>query len=362
MRTYLVTGGAGFIGSNYIHYMFKKYDNEIRIINVDALTYAGNLENLKDVEGRDNYTFVKANICDRDAINKIFEENDIDRVVHFAAESHVDRSIVNPEIFVETNVLGTATMLNAAKKAWELPDGSFKEGKKFLHVSTDEVYGSLPEDPNAYFYETTPYDPHSPYSASKASSDMLVKAYMDTYKFPANITNCSNNYGPFQFPEKLIPLMIHNALEGKALPVYGDGKNVRDWLYVEDHAKAIDMVQEKGKLFETYNIGGHNEKQNIEIVQTIIDVLRESLDDSDPRKEKLTYDLITYVEDRKGHDRRYAIAPDKIKAEIGWEPETMFKEGIRKTIKWFFAHEDWMEHVTSGDYQKYYDDMYSSKL
>ena len=362
MRTYLVTGGAGFIGSNYIHYMFKKYDNEIRIINVDALTYAGNLENLKDIEERDNYTFVKANICDREAITKIFEENDIDRVVHFAAESHVDRSIVNPEIFVETNVLGTATMLNAAKKAWELPDGSFKEGKKFLHVSTDEVYGSLPEDPNAYFYETTPYDPHSPYSASKASSDMLVKAYMDTYKFPANITNCSNNYGPYQFPEKLIPLMIHNALEGKDLPVYGDGKNVRDWLYVEDHAKAIDMVQEKGRLFETYNIGGHNEKQNIEIVQTIIDVLRESLDDSDPRKAKLTYDLIKYVEDRKGHDRRYAIAPDKIKAEIGWEPETMFREGIRKTIKWFFAHEDWMEHVTSDDYQKYYESMYSDKL
>ncbi|MCR5657469.1 MAG: dTDP-glucose 4,6-dehydratase [Butyrivibrio sp.] len=362
MRTYLVTGGAGFIGSNYIHYMFKKYDNEIRIINVDALTYAGNLENLKDIEERDNYTFVKANICDREAITKIFEENDIDRVVHFAAESHVDRSIVNPEIFVETNVLGTATMLNAAKKAWELPDGSFKEGKKFLHVSTDEVYGSLPEDPNAYFYETTPYDPHSPYSASKASSDMLVKAYMDTYKFPANITNCSNNYGPYQFPEKLIPLMIHNALEGKDLPVYGDGKNVRDWLYVEDHAKAIDMVQEKGRLFETYNIGGHNEKQNIEIVETIIDVLRESLDDSDPRKAKLTHDLIKYVEDRKGHDRRYAIAPDKIKAEIGWEPETMFREGIRKTIKWFFAHEDWMEHVTSGDYQKYYESMYSDKL
>ncbi|WP_029322987.1 dTDP-glucose 4,6-dehydratase [Butyrivibrio sp. AE3004] len=362
MKTYLVTGGAGFIGSNYIHYMFKKYDNEIRIINVDALTYAGNLENLTDVENRDNYTFVKANICDREAINKIFEENDIDRVVHFAAESHVDRSIVNPEIFVETNVLGTATMLNAAKKAWELPDGSFKEGKKFLHVSTDEVYGSLPEDPNAYFYETTPYDPHSPYSASKASSDMLVKAYMDTYKFPANITNCSNNYGPYQFPEKLIPLMIHNALEGKALPVYGDGKNVRDWLYVEDHAKAIDMVQEKGKLFETYNIGGHNEKQNIEIIETIIDVLRESLDDSDPRKAKITTDLITYVEDRKGHDRRYAIAPDKIKAEIGWEPETMFKEGIRKTIKWFFAHEDWMEHVTSGNYQKYYESMYGGKL
>ena len=233
MRTYLVTGGAGFIGSNYIHYMFRKYDNEIRIINVDKLTYAGNLENLKDIENRDNYTFVKADICDKDAISKIFEENDIDRVVHFAAESHVDRSIKNPEVFVQTNVLGTAVMLNCAKAAWELPDGSFKEGKKFLHVSTDEVYGTLDDDPNAYFYETTPYDPHSPYSASKASSDMLVKSYMDTYKFPANITNCSNNYGPYQFPEKLIPLIINNALQGKKLPVYGDGKNVRDWLYVD---------------------------------------------------------------------------------------------------------------------------------
>ena len=361
MRTYLVTGGAGFIGSNYIHYMFRKYDNEIRIINVDALTYAGNLENLADIENRDNYTFVKANICDREAIDKIFAENDIDRVVHFAAESHVDRSIVNPEIFVQTNVLGTATMLNAAKKAWELPDGSFKEGKKFLHVSTDEVYGSLPED-GGYFYETTPYAPHSPYSASKAGSDMLVRAYMDTYKFPANITNCSNNYGPYQFPEKLIPLTINNALAGKKLPIYGDGKNVRDWLYVEDHAKAIDMVQEKGKLFETYNIGGHNEKQNIEIVKTIIEVLREELSDDDPRKAHVTEDLITYVEDRKGHDRRYAIAPDKIKSEIGWEPETMFKEGIRKTIKWFFEHEEWMKNVTSGDYQKYYEGMYSKKL
>ena len=324
MRTYLVTGGAGFIGSNYIHYMFKKYDNEIRIINVDALTYAGNLENLKDVEKRENYTFVKANICDKDAISKIFAENDIDRV---------DRSIRNPEIFVQTNVLGTAVMLNCAKAAWELPDGSFKEGKKFLHVSTDEVYGSLPDDDNAFFYETTPYDPHSPYSASKASSDMLVKAYMDTYHFPANITNCSNNYGPFQFPEKLIPLIINNALHGKKLPVYGDGKNVRDWLYVEDHAKAIDMVQEQGRLFETYNVGGHNEKQNIEIIHIIIETLQEMLPDSDPRKAHINNDLITYVEDRKGHDRRYAIAPDKIKAEIGWYPETMFKEGIRKTMK-----------------------------
>ena len=253
MRTYLVTGGAGFIGSNYIHYMFQKYDNEIRIINVDALTYAGNLENLKGVESRENYTFVKADITDKDAIAKIFEENDIDRVVHFAAESHVDRSIRNPEVFVQTNVLGTAVMLNCAKAAWENEDGTFKEGKKFLHVSTDEVYGSLEND-GEYFYETTPYAPHSPYSASKASSDMLVRSYMDTYHFPANITNCSNNYGPYQFPEKLIPLIINNALQGKKLPVYGDGKNVRDWLYVEDHAKAIDMVQEQGRLLDRKSV------------------------------------------------------------------------------------------------------------
>ena len=358
MRTYLVTGGAGFIGSNYIHYMFRKYGDSIRIINVDALTYAGNPENLKEVEDRDNYIFIRADICDKEAISRIFEENDIDRVVHFAAESHVDRSIKNPEVFVQTNVLGTAVMLNCAREAWENPDGTYKEGKRFLHVSTDEVYGSLEED-GGYFYETTPYAPHSPYSASKASSDMLVKAYMDTYHFPANITNCSNNYGPYQFPEKLIPLIIHNALAGKKLPVYGDGKNVRDWLYVEDHAKAIDMVQEKGRLFETYNVGGHNEKQNIEIIKIIIETLREMLPESDPRKALVSEDLITYVEDRKGHDRRYAIAPDKIREEIGWEPETMFKEGIRRTIEWYFAHEEWMEHVTSGGYQKYYEEMYN---
>lgn len=361
MRTYLVTGGAGFIGSNYIHYMFRKYGDKIRIINVDALTYAGNLENLKDVEERSNYTFVKADICDKDAIAKIFADHDIDRVVNFAAESHVDRSIKNPEIFVKTNVLGTAVMLNCAKAAWELPDGSFKEGKRFLHVSTDEVYGSLPDDENAFFYETTPYAPHSPYSASKAGSDMLVKAYMDTYHFPANITNCSNNYGPYQFPEKLIPLIINNALHGKKLPVYGDGKNVRDWLYVEDHAKAIDMVQEKGRLFETYNIGGHNEKQNIEIIRIILECLQEMLPDTDPRKAHINEELITYVEDRKGHDRRYAIAPDKIKEEVGWYPETMFKDGIKLTIRWYFDHMDWMEHVTSGDYQTYYEDMYSGR-
>lgn len=360
MRTYLVTGGAGFIGSNFIHYMFGKYGNDIRIINVDALTYAGNPENLKEVQERDNYVFVRADICDKEAISRIFAEYDIDRVVHFAAESHVDRSIKNPEVFIRTNVLGTAVMLNCARDAWENSDGTFREGKRFLHVSTDEVYGSLEED-GGYFYETTPYAPHSPYSASKASSDMLVKAYMDTYRFPANITNCSNNYGPYQFPEKLIPLMINNALQGKKLPVYGDGKNVRDWLYVEDHVKAIDMVMEKGRLFETYNIGGHNEKQNIEIVHTVIEVLQEMLSQDDPRRALVSKDLITYVEDRKGHDRRYAIAPDKIRAEIGWEPETMFREGIRRTIQWYFEHEDWMKHVTSGAYQKYYEEMYDVK-
>ncbi len=360
MRTYLVTGGAGFIGSNYIHYMFRKYGDSIRIINVDCLTYAGNLENLKSVEDRENYTFINANICDSKAIGKIFAENEIDRVVHFAAESHVDRSIKDPEIFVKTNVLGTLVMLNAAKAAWELEDGSFKADKKFLHVSTDEVYGSLEEE-GTFFYETTPLDPHSPYSASKASSDMLVKSYIDTYHFPANITNCSNNYGPYQFPEKLIPLIINNALQGNKLPVYGDGKNVRDWLYVDDHAKAIDMVQEQGRIGERYNIGGHNEKQNIEIIHIILKTLKEMLAEDDPRRKNVSEDLITYVADRKGHDRRYAIAPDKIKEEIGWYPETMFEDGIKKTIAWFFENEEWMKHVTSGDYQKYYEDMYGGK-
>lgn len=360
MRTYLVTGGAGFIGSNFIHYMFRKYGSKIRIINVDALTYAGNLENLREVEDRENYTFIKADITDREAILEIFKKYEIDRVVHFAAESHVDRSIKNPEVFVKTNVLGTAVMLNCAKEAWEQEDGSFLADKKFLHVSTDEVYGSL-EDDGSYFYETTPYDPHSPYSASKASSDFLVKAYIDTYHFPAYITNCSNNYGPYQFPEKLIPLIINNALCGRTLPVYGDGKNVRDWLYVDDHAKGIDMVLEKGRLGETYNIGGHNEKQNIEIITIILDTLLEMLPEGDERRSLVSKDLITYVEDRKGHDRRYAIAPDKIKKEIGWEPETMFQDGIKKTIAWFFEHEDWMKNVTSGDYQKYYDEMYQNQ-
>ncbi len=358
MRTYLVTGGAGFIGSNFIHYLFGKYGDSIRVINVDKLTYAGNLENLRDVSGRENYTFIRADICDADAIGEIFRDNDISRVVHFAAESHVDRSIRDPGVFVRTNVLGTLVMLNAARAAWERPDGSYPEDHRFLHVSTDEVYGSLSE-PDTYFYETTKYDPHSPYSASKASSDFMVKAYMDTYGFPANITNCSNNYGPYQFPEKLIPLMINNALNGRKLPVYGDGLNVRDWLYVEDHCKGIDLVMEKGTLGETYNIGGHNERQNIVIVKTIISTLRDMLPDSDPRKANVTEDLITYVADRKGHDRRYAIAPDKIRKEVGWYPETTFEDGIRKTIGWYFANPEWMEHVTSGAYQTYYKEMYS---
>ncbi len=359
MRTYLVTGGAGFIGSNFVHYMFRRYGDDIRIINVDALTYAGNLENLRAVENKSGYTFIKADIRDKEAIDRIFADNDVDVVVHFAAESHVDRSIRNPEVFVETNVLGTAVMLNAAKTSWENEDGTYKAGKKFLHVSTDEVYGSL-SDPKDYFYETTPYDPHSPYSASKASADLLVKAYVDTYHFPANITNCSNNYGPYQFPEKLIPLVINNALSGRKLPVYGDGKNVRDWLYVDDHCKGIDMVIEKGVTGEKYNIGGHNERENIQIIKTIIATLKEILPDDDPRKKNVSEDLITFVEDRKGHDRRYAIAPDKIHKELGWLPDTKFEDGIRLTVKWYMDNTDWMQNVTSGDYQAYYKRMYEA--
>ena len=355
MKTYLVTGGAGFIGANFIEYLFET-KKDIKIINVDELTYSGNLENLKNVESNPNYQFVKADICDQAAITKIFEENDIDYVVHFAAESHVDRSIRNPEIFAQTNIMGTLNLLNAAKNAWETEDG-FQEGKKYLQVSTDEVYGSL-EDDGGYFYETTPLDPHSPYSASKASADMLVKSYIDTYQFPANITRCSNNYGPYQFPEKLIPLMFQNALTGKKLPIYGDGLNVRDWLYVMDHAKAISMVIDNGKLGEVYNVGGHNEKANIEIVNIILNTLQELLPDDDARKAYINSDLITYVEDRKGHDRRYAIAPDKIKQDLGWYPETKFEDGIRLTIKWYLEHQKWMENVTTGQYQEYYKEMY----
>ncbi len=356
MKTYLVTGGAGFIGSNFILHLFRKYGESIKVINVDCLTYAGNLENLKETEGLKNYEFLKVDLRDKDAVLKIFETHEIDRVIHFAAESHVDRSIRYPEVFASTNILGTLNLINAAKLAWETEEG-YQPDKKYVQVSTDEVYGSL-EDEEGYFYETTPLDPHSPYSASKASADLIVKSYVDTYHFPANITRCSNNYGPFQFPEKLIPLMINNALAGKSLPVYGAGKNVRDWLYVEDHCKAIDLVEEKGRIGEVYNVGGHNEKRNIEIVTMILDTLLELLPESDERRKKVSHELITYVEDRKGHDFRYAIAPDKIKKELGWEPETPFHKGIKLTIEWYLKNMTWMEHVTRGDYQKYYEEMY----
>lgn len=349
MKTYLVTGGAGFIGSNFVNYMLKKYD-DVKIVNVDCLTYAGNLENLKDVENNKNYKFVKANICDKEAIRKVFLEDDIDYVVNFAAESHVDRSIKDPEIFVESNVKGTVNLLNVAKEFWTVGDDKYKENCKFLQVSTDEVYGSLGEQ--GYFMETTPLCPHSPYSASKAAADMLVKAYFDTFKFPINITRCSNNYGPYQFPEKLIPLIINNTLQHKNLPVYGDGLNVRDWLFVEDHCKAIDMVIKEGKLGEVYNVGGHNERTNITIVKTIINHIKDVVDPS------VSENLITYVQDRKGHDRRYGIDPEKIKNDLGWYPETTFEVGIKKTIDWYLEHKNWIDNVTSGQYKEYYSKMY----
>ena len=363
MKTYLVTGAAGFIGANYIKYILAKHD-DIKVVILDALTYAGNLGTIaKDID-EERCFFVKGDICDRILADELFAKYKFDYVVNFAAESHVDRSIENPQLFLMTNILGTQNLLDAARRAWvtgkdEQGYPTWRKGVRYHQVSTDEVYGSLGAE--GFFTENTPLCPHSPYSASKTSADMVVMAYHDTYRMPVTITRCSNNYGPYHFPEKLIPLIIKNILEGKPLPVYGDGSNVRDWLYVEDHAKAIDMVQEQGRLFETYNVGGHNEKQNIEIIHIIIETLQEMLPDSDPRKAHINNDLITYVEDRKGHDRRYAIAPDKIKAEIGWYPETMFKEGIRKTIVWYFEHEDWMNNVTSGDYQKYYNEMYEEK-
>ena len=348
----IVTGGAGFIGSNFIYYMMEKH-SEDQIICLDALTYAGHMSTLEVAMKNPAFRFVKASVTDRVTVYRLFEEEHPDIVVNFAAESHVDRSIENPEVFLDTNIKGTAVLMDACRKygIW-----------RYHQVSTDEVYGDLPlERPDLFFTEETPIHTSSPYSASKAAADLLVQSYHRTYGLPVTISRCSNNYGPYHLPEKLIPLMIVEALHDRPLPVYGDGKNVRDWLYVEDHAKAIDMVQEQGRLFETYNVGGHNEKQNIEIIHIIIETLQEMLPDSDPRKAHINNDLITYVEDRKGHDRRYAIAPDKIKAEIGWYPETMFKEGIRKTIAWYFEHEDWMNNVTSGDYQKYYNEMYEEK-
>lgn len=352
MKTYLVTGGAGFIGSNFIIYMLNKY-SDVKIINVDVLTYAGNLENLKSVENNPNYTFIQADICDKEAINKIFDENTVDYVVNFAAESHVDRSISNPEIFVQTNVLGTVNLLNIAKNAWTTGDGTYREGVRFHQVSTDEVYGSLGE--TGFFTETTPLCPHSPYSSSKASADMFVSAYHDTYKLPVSITRCSNNYGPYQFPEKLIPLILNNTLNHKELPVYGDGMQVRDWLYVDDHCKAIDMVIRNGTDGCVYNVGGHNERPNIFIVKTIIQYIKENVDES------VGEHMIKHVTDRKGHDRRYGIDPQKIKDELGWYPETCFEVGIKKTLKWYLDNQDWIKNVTSGEYQKYYEKMYRDR-
>ena len=351
MKTYLVTGGAGFIGSNFILYMLKKHE-DIRIINVDKLTYAGNLENLKSIDQDPRYSFVQADIGDEAAIDAIFAQNDIDYLVNFAAESHVDRSIKDPNAFVMANVNGTVNLLNVAKKHWAEDEG-FKPGVKYLQVSTDEVYGSLGE--TGYFTETTPLNPHSPYSAAKASADFFVQAFHDTFGLPINITRCSNNYGPYQFPEKLIPLMINNALQHKQLPVYGDGINVRDWLYVEDHCKAIDMVITSGKVGEVYNVGGHNERPNIFIVKTILQYVHDHVD------EQVGEQLIKYVEDRKGHDKRYGIDPEKIKRDLGWYPETPFEKGIVLTIEWYLNHKEWMERVTSGAYQEYYAKMYQGK-
>ena len=355
MKTYLVTGGAGFIGSNFIHYMLRR-NQDIHILNVDALTYAGNLENLSEYDQDSRYTFAHVDIRDKEALTQLFETYHPDYVVNFAAESHVDRSIEDPGAFADTNVMGTVALLSVAESFWNDGKGSYGD-HRYLQVSTDEVYGSLPlDDPEAFFRETTPLNPHSPYSASKASADMFVKAWHDTYGFPAVITRCSNNYGPYQFPEKLIPLMIENCLEHKALPVYGDGLNVRDWLYVDDHCKAIAMVLEGGKLGEVYNVGGHNERNNLYIVKRIISEVARITGDT-----QITEDLISYVTDRKGHDRRYGIAPDKIKEELDWYPETPFEEGIVTTINWYLENHEWVKNVVSGDYQDYYKKMYEGR-
>lgn len=382
MKTYLVTGAAGFIGSNFIKYLlYKKYkDEDIKVIVLDLLTYAGNYGTIKDdIDGK-RCVFVHGDIRDRELADKLFAENDIDFVVNFAAESHVDRSIENPQLFLETNILGTQNLLDAARRAWVTGKDAtgypaWKEGKRFHQVSTDEVYGSLGAE--GYFTEATPLCPHSPYSASKTSADMIVKAYHDTYHMPVTITRCSNNYGPYHFPEKLIPLIINNILEGKQLPIYGKGDNIRDWLYVEDHCKAIDLVVREGRNGEVYNVGGHNEMKNIDIVKLTIKTIHDMMaDDKQLRNilKKQVKDangdidiswindsLITFVTDRLGHDQRYAIDPTKIKNELGWQPETMFAEGIVKTIRWNLEHQDWVNEVTSGDYQKYYEQMYGNR-
>jgi dTDP-glucose 4,6-dehydratase len=348
VKTYLVTGGAGFIGSNFIQYILNKYSN-VKIINLDLLTYAGNLENLKSIKGNPNYIFIHGDVCDKEILFNIFNKYDIDYVINFAAESHVDRSILEPEVFARTNILGTVNLLNSAMNSWKSVDG-FKNGKKYVQISTDEVYGSL--GATGYFTETTPLNPHSPYSASKASADLLVKAYFDTFDMPINITRCSNNYGPFQFPEKLIPLIILNCMTQKPVPVYGDGMNIRDWIYVEDHCRAIDIVASSGIYGHVYNISGNNERTNIEIVKTIIEYIRNNYDNS------VGEDLIKHVTDRKGHDRRYAIEALKIKKELGWQPETSFEHGIKKTIDWYFENKEWLERISDGEYQNYYKAVY----
>ena len=350
-RNVLITGGAGFIGSHVVRLFVTKYP-EYHIINLDKLTYAGNLANLADIEQQPNYTFVKADICDFEKILELFRQHSIDGVIHLAAESHVDRSIKDPFTFAQTNVMGTLSLLQAAKVSW---DGQY-DGKRFYHISTDEVYGALKFD-GTFFTETTKYDPHSPYSASKASSDHFVRAFHDTFGMPTLVTNCSNNYGPYQFPEKLIPLFINNIRHNKPLPVYGKGENVRDWLYVVDHARAIDLIFHNGKVAETYNIGGFNEWKNIVLIRVLIKTVDRLLGRPEGASEK----LITYVTDRAGHDLRYAIDSTKLKNELGWEPSLQFEEGIEKTVKWYLDNQEWLDQVTSGDYQGYYERMYGNR-
>ena len=350
-RNILITGGAGFIGSHVVRLFVTKYP-EYHIINLDKLTYAGNLANLADIEQQPNYTFVKADICDFEKILELFRQHSIDGVIHLAAESHVDRSIKDPFTFAQTNVMGTLSLLQAAKVSW---DGQY-DGKRFYHISTDEVYGALKFD-GTFFTETTKYDPHSPYSASKASSDHFVRAFHDTFGMPTLVTNCSNNYGPYQFPEKLIPLFINNIRHNKPLPVYGKGENVRDWLYVVDHARAIDLIFHNGKVAETYNIGGFNEWKNIDLIRVLIKTVDRLLGRPEGASEK----LITYVTDRAGHDLRYAIDSTKLKNELGWEPSLQFEEGIEKTVKWYLDNQEWLDQVTSGDYQGYYERMYGTR-
>lgn len=350
-RNILITGGAGFIGSHVVRLFINKYP-EYRIINLDKLTYAGNLANLHDVESASNYTFVKADICDFDKLIDIFSEYKIDGIIHLAAESHVDRSIKDPLTFARTNVMGTLCLLQAARQMWEECPEKY-DGKRFYHISTDEVYGALRSD-GTYFTESTKYDPHSPYSASKASSDHFVRAYHDTYGMPTIVTNCSNNYGPYQFPEKLIPLFINNIRQGKPLPVYGRGENVRDWLYVEDHARAIDLIFHKGKIADTYNIGGFNEWKNIDLIKVIIKTVDRLLGNA----EGISEHLITYVTDRAGHDLRYAIDSTKLKKELGWKPSLQFEEGIERTVRWYLDNQEWMDAITTGEYEEYYKMMY----